>query len=487
MQGIPGSGLTTTIFPGGTNGFGILSPTSRRNPSNPGTTKKIATIVKTPNKTHGAFCALLYGFVVLAITVVHHNTALSQDINRTVEFEDLGFTSPLNVGARPSGMAGAFAAVGNDVYSLVYNPAGLARVKRFEISLGVRQERGEIKNTFYGNPNTIDSHDGGIDGVGLAWPLTTYQGSFVIAAGVFRSYSGVFDLHYNGINEATNTADNFLLQQTGSVYSYNLGIGVDLSPSLSGGFALFILDGHTNVLRQANFTYLDRAPTTSVFVKEDVSTDLSGIGVRVGVQFFFYQLVCGGVSFTTPTWTENKGGGVREITTHKDNAIDSFEREKVEVNDEYLLPYRIDVGVAFTPRFLVLALEIGYADWTEASIDRKRFRDNMTLETIFKEVFDYKVGAELTLPRIPVRARAGFAYRPYPLAYLQADRIDENDITKAVVERERREIAFGLGGLIGDMLTVDASLSLTDGKRTIDAVTDERTSRRFVLSAAYRF
>jgi hypothetical protein len=451
------------------------------------TTKKITTIVKTPNKTHRAFCALLFGFVVLAITVVPHNTALSQDINRTVEFEDLGFTYPLNVGARPSGMAGAFTAVGNDLYSLVYNPAGLARVKKLEITLGLQQERGEIKNTFDGNPNSIDSHDGGIDGFGLAWPLTTYQGSFVIAAGVFRSYSGVFDLHYNGTNEATNTSDNFLLQQTGSVYSYNLGMGIDLSPSLSGGFTLFVLDGHSNALRQADFTYLDRTPTMIVFVKEDVNTDISGVGGRVGVQFFFYHLICGGISFTTPTWAEIKGGGVREITTHKDNAIDSFEREKVEVNDEYMLPYRIDIGVAFTPKFLVLALDVGYADWTEASINRKRFRDNLTLETIFKEVFDYKVGAELTLPWIPVRARAGYGYRPYPLAYLQADRIDQNDITKAVVDRERREIAFGLGGLIGDMLTVDASLSIANGKRTIDAVTDERTSRRFVLSAAYRF
>jgi hypothetical protein len=41
--------------------------------------------------------------------------------------------SPLAVGARPSGMGEAFSAVADDVYSLYYNPAGLAQLTRPEL------------------------------------------------------------------------------------------------------------------------------------------------------------------------------------------------------------------------------------------------------------------------------------------------------------------------------------------------------------------
>ena len=118
----------------------------------------------------------------------------------------------------------------------------------------------------------------------------------------------------------------------------------------------------------------------------------------------------------------------------------------------------------------MLEFDFGYSDWTEAAIDRKRFRNPETLDATFREVFEYKVGAEYTFYRLPLRVRAGYAYLPYPLAYLQNDRIDENDLTKAEVENERQRVALGLGGLIGEVLTIDAALSYADGRRTTTVV-----------------
>jgi hypothetical protein len=432
---------------------------------------------------------LLFCAVVFAIAVVPQRPAYPQNISRTVEFEDLGFTAPLDVGARPAGLAGAYVAVGNDVHALVYNPAGLARIKKIELSLSLQQERNDTENVFYENPTSIDTRTGGIDGFGLAWPAQAYRGSLVGAIGVYRVFSGVFDLHYNGLNKDTDTQDNFLLQQTGSVYSYNVGLGVDLSTALSGGLTFFILDGSTSYLRQYDFTFVDWTPPKSIFVKEDVSSNLYGFGGRVGVQFFMHRLLSGGVSFTPPIWIKLKGAGKKEITVYEENAPDSFEEVDVDFVDEYLLPFRIDLGFAFTSRPVVLTVELGYSDWTEASIDRKRFRDGVTLEATFRETLDFRFGAEVTLPWWPVRARAGFAHIPHPLAYLQADRIDnlEEGMVKATGLSERRRIAFGLGVLISDMLTVDASLSHTHDKRPTEMLVDERRSYRFVLATAYRF
>jgi long-subunit fatty acid transport protein len=435
----------------------------------------------------GATAALRFVFVVLATTVVPHHAAHSQDINRTVEFEDLGFTDPINVGARPAGMAGAYVASGNDVHTLVYNPAGLARIRRVELAFGVQQQRRTVEDVFYGNPNSIDTRDGGIDAAAVAYPLPAYRGGMTVAFGVYRVYSALLDLHYSGSNRTTETFDNYLLQQTGSVYSYNLGFAADLAPALSGGVALFVLTGKVGTLEQFDFTYLDSAPETSVFVTEDVSGDLSGFGGRIGVQLFPHKRFLIGVSFTTPVWGKVKGGGTAELTEHVDNAPDTFEKSTVSFENDYLLPYRFDLGLAVTMRRLLVEFDFGYSDWTQAAIDRKRFRNPVSLESTFREVFEYKVGAEYTLGRLPVRLRAGYAYLPYPLAYLQQDRIDKNDLTKVDSVTERQRLTAGLGGLIGKVLTVDASLSYTTGKRATTAMEDQRSEYRFVLGAAYRF
>jgi hypothetical protein len=281
--------------------------------------------------------------------------------------------------------------------------------------------------------------------------------------------------------------DHYLVQQTGSTYSYNIGLGVDLSREMAGGVSLIIVDGTINTLSQYDFEYLNLTPQTSVFVKKNVETDVDGVGARIGVQIFFHRLIQGGITFITPIWMNLKGSGVTEITEHQDNNLDSLEKKPIEFEDEFLLPFRFNFGLSFHPGFFLLAAEVGYTDWTEASINRKRFRGGSNLETTFREVFDFRIGAEYTLPWLPARVRAGYAYRPFPLEYLQADRIDNNALTKAEIVKNPTDLSFGLGWLIGNMLTVDAVYTVTESERQIDELNDKRTSRRFALSAAYRF
>ncbi len=425
--------------------------------------------------------------VVLALVPGGAGPVFAQDINRTVEFENYGFTRPLNVGARAAGMAGAYTAAGNDVYMLLYNPAGLAKIKRAELAFGLQQERNEISNVFYGTPNSIDTRGGGIDGLGAAFPLPTYRGSLVLAVGIFREYSGVFDLHYSGTNELTQTEDHYLVQQTGSTYSYNFGLGVDLSPELAGGVSLIIMDGTINTLSQYDFEFLNSTPRTSVFVKENLETDIDGVGGRIGVQIYFHPLIQGGITFTSPIWLNLKGNGIYELTKYQDNQVDSLKTRPTETNEDYMLPFRFNFGLSLHPGDFLIAAVVGFTDWTEASINRKRFRGGPNLETTFREVFDFRIGAEYTTPWIPARIRAGYARRPFPLEYLQADRIDNNALTKAETIKNPTDITFGLGGLIGNMLTVDAVYSYTESERQIAGLNEKRTSQRFALSAAYRF
>jgi long-subunit fatty acid transport protein len=249
---------------------------------------------------------------------------------------------------------------------------------------------------------------------------------------------------------------------------------------------LFLLDGNVGSLKQFDITFLD-TPDTTVFVKEDVTADISGFGGRVGVQLFPHKMFVIGVSFTPPVWVKMSGGGSADTTVIEDNNVGSYEETQVWFEEEYLIPFRIDLGLAVTYRRLLVEFDFGYSDWTEAAINRKRFRNPDTLEPTFREVFEYRLGAEYTFNRLPLRLRGGYAYIPYPLAYLQQDRTVENDLTAATVVSERQLVAVGLGGLIGKVLTVDASLSHTSGTRATEAIEHERSAYRFALTAAYRF
>jgi len=127
-----------------------------------------------------------------------------------------------------------------------------------------------------------------------------------------------------------------------------------------------------------------------------------------------------------------------------------------------------------------------YTDWSEAAVDRKRFRD-FNLQPVFREVIDYRVGAEWTLPWLPMRARAGYAYRPFPMQFIQADRIENDLMSASTTKKERSEITAGIGGLVGRVLMFDGSVSYMNMKRSIDTLIEERSQMRFLFTASYRF
>jgi len=298
----------------------------------------------TPRFLHRSWIPCYLALIASIATVVaalFASTAHAQFIGRALELDDLGFTNPLAVSARAAGMGGTYLAHGNDVHALMYNPAGLARIKRIELSLGIQHERNEVSQEFYGTPSSVDSRDGGLELLSAAYPLPVYRGSMVLAFGVYRSYSANFDLHYSGVNTTEGTLDNFLLQQTGSVYTYNLGFGVDLSTSASGGLSIFLVDGTINSLRQFDFTFLNPFSIVSVFISDDVVLDLDGVGARVGGQLHVHPRFSAGFVFNTPTWIKAKGTGSTERIQIVDNNLDEFRSSTAPVEAEYLLHYQM--------------------------------------------------------------------------------------------------------------------------------------------------
>lgn len=427
--------------------------------------------------------------IVAAFAVLPVSPAAAQDINNSVIFEDLGFTDRLTVGARPAAMAGAYTAAADDVYALLHNPAGLARVRRIDFSIGFEYGESGVANVFYGNPTEVSSSAMSLDALAAAYPLPTYRGSLVIAGGVFRVMTSRFDLLNRGFNTSTDTFDDYLLQQSGSVYSYTLGFGLDVGPTVSVGAAGFILDGTLNALAQSSFAFeppFETGDLVSQAIDDDVEADLNGYGATLGVQFHPHRLFHGGLVVTTPIPLEHKGTAVTDTTWYFYNDQGFMASEEAIVESEYTIPFYFEGGVSFTIPELTVSLDAAYTDWRQADVFGKKLKDE-NLRDVFRPVLDIRIGAEYTFRAAPLRLRAGYAYTPYAIEYLQADRITQNDIQQAEVETERQAFAAGVGVLIDRVLTIDASFERQIGKRSIPTLVDERTSNRLVLSTSYRF
>jgi hypothetical protein len=275
-------------------------------------------------------------------------------------------------------------------------------------------------------------------------------------------------------------------QQTGSIHGYHVGVAAELASVLSGGISGFILDGTISSLRQYDFTFLQSNPLRSIFVSDDVTMDVDGYGARIGGVFHFYRGFEGGLSFTTPIVVKMRGTALTEVTDVIDNGVDRFLQSFVPVEVEYILPYRVDAGVAYTWRWITFAADLGYSDWTTAAVDGRRLR-NRQLDTLFREVIDGRLGTEITLPWWPVRVRGGYASIPYPLKYLPTDRIELQEMEKINTVTERHQWTVGAGGLIGRVLTLDAGFTITRGERSVENLSQRQYTQRFLFSASYRF
>lgn len=446
------------------------------------------------NKT-GTLLASILGCLVAAIVAA--SPVFAQDINETVTIEDLGFTSRIVAGSRPMALAGAYAAVSKDVHALIYNPAALVGVVGTQVDLGFQHRRSTLENTFYGSLSQVNASNTTLDDLAFAYSVPTVRGRLVIAGGIYQAYSSEINILNRGFNEDTSTDDDYLLQQNGSTYSYNLGGAVDLAPKLSVGANLFFLHGRVNALTQFSYAFVPPPPATprdleSETLVDDAVVDINGVGAVVG---FLYQPVRAiniGVAVGTPTPIYLRGDAVQSDALYFSSPPDSFITQAFVIDSDYKLPFYAELGAAFSSGPLLLSGEVEYWNWEEAEINGRQIKDG-NLRTIFKNVVNYRVGGELTLGVLSLRG--GYAYTPYPLEYLQADRIEGTQITPAVIadqpllhnrwlNNNQQSITAGMGLLFADVFRLDISVEHQHGKRRIPTLVDERDLTRVVFAAS---
>ncbi len=453
------------------------------------------------------------------------------------------------VGARALGMGSAYTSIADDYSAMFFNPAGLGQIKRFEANLGFdfNQYRADAS---YINPTTSANITGNaLNSAGLVIPFPTYRGSFTLALGYnrlrsFRATQEVNAFNQNGslsdwlLSAFTPRFDNsgriilddvgalafnqFLVSDRGGRYvnplvnrgqvqqtsrlledgggnAFSIAGSIEVAPALFlGATANFTNSRYTYnrtlTERDANDIY---AEFSSLTLTDDILTETNGWNLKVGLLYRANDNIRLGLTIETPTVLNmNDNYTTRLQTTYKrppQGANRTTFSDSFSGDFSYTLrtPIVFGAGITFEESFLTISAEMSYRDWTQLSYSSEgnALRDvNTRIAAELTQAFGAGVGAELRVPSLPVRLRAGYTILQSPFknklsAPSQATNFDD----------ARRTLSVGAGVLLQQTLSIDVAYLMTNQlfeNRLYGAspiITETIRNNNLVLTASFRF
>jgi long-subunit fatty acid transport protein len=433
----------------------------------------------------------------LLVSIVAAPCLVRGQILAGLALERLGLLSLSGTGARPVAMGGAYTAAGDDVFALLYNPAGLVEIRDNEVSFSLHQRGDELTNfhrpftSTQSNSSTTLGHLAGV------YPYPTYRGSLVLGFGVFQVGNSSFESIKNAyLSDLSASVENAYIQ-TGTLYQYCFGVGVDVSPRVSVGGGVAIWDESIEFGDEINYADAD----SQAFWRDDVSLDLDGVSFNVGILVRVTEALRAGFSFTSPVWISLDGEGVTSYTgDYTGGGGWTTDPALGLIEEDYTLPMRWSGGLALTLPLLTVGADVSYSDFSQTKYNGLTIRSEIDpgKRQVLDAVWSFRAGAEARLPMAPVSVRAGYAYVPLGLSSVEELAYIVDDAPLSVIadfetERARQFWSFGVGGVVDRVLALDAAVvfggyeKTTDGAGGATFFSEKRDVVEFVVSGAYRF
>ena len=378
------------------------------------------------------------------------------------------------VGGRAVGMSEAVTASVLDGTALLYNPAGLVRVKRPEFYGALSHEKVKCVSSWLAAPASSAATDDftktRLNSLSLTVPVPTYRGSLVLAFGVNRSKS--FDRTFAFASGTVGIAtENALEQATGGGKEWSAGAGVEISPHLAVGTTLIYYKGNEDY----SWDYQSEVDFVSKHYIDQISSTYSGVGIRLGMIAEVNPYLTLGLSIDSPTRFKIKQD-YSQVTIEngvRDESVGSYEYDLQH-------PFSFNAGAALRIRMFTLEGDIGYTDWSQLEYKSEADKpNNKALQKYYSDAVQLRFGAEYVIPQYGMVLRGGFKHDPLPIA---------GTLMSNQIEKNRNSFSAGLGFLIDKIVMLDiayarASYTLYDGERDVSS---KYTSDRVLLSVGYR-
>ncbi len=406
--------------------------------------------------------------------------------------EKLGILTTPGTGARPFGMGTAYTAVSDDAFALLYNPAGLAQIRRKEASFGLHHARHDVTNRYIARQGEQNSSFTSLGHLAAVYPYPTYRGGLVFGFGVFKAGSSDMETFRRGyVSEKLAQVTNLYLQ-SGNLYQYHIGAGVDISPRISIGASLVIWDESINFTEE--ISYAD--PGSTAVQLDDVSMDLDGFNFNIGLLVRLHENVRAGFMFSSPAWINIDGEGITryygEYNTIPAEGWDIDEFGTIE--EKFTLPMQFRGGLAVNISHLLLSADLAYIEYSQTKWEGVTIVDEFdeSAGKVLDDVLNVHIGAEISLPWYPVRIRGGYSYSPLFMSTMEEITFFEDDYPKSYIGdfdvlTERQFFTFGLGTLVDRVLSLDVAAAIGGFKRETEDAREDRNITEVFLSGAYRF
>jgi len=392
-------------------------------------------------------------------------------------------------------MSGAFSALGADFSVLSTNPAGIsiAKKSRFVFTPIISNER--IKSEYFSGKIEEENIFGNLNNLGFIVNVQPYEenNSEWKAIAVGFGYNRLADfknqITIRGTNNRSSRLDLFMLNSDGyhpynisdpdwlafdtwltdtlpdSDYTYihplynNYGEEQTKTIATKGGINeyVFSLGGNFNDIIQVGATFgiqsvrysesssytekIEHDDLKNFTYSENLNTKGTGYNLKLGLIYRPLIFLRFAVALHTPTFYEltdvysysmSSEFRTADNLGHTNYFSDIDEKE---FNYEYYSPGRVILGLAFVGgKYGLLSFDYEYVNYSNSRFRAEDYQyefENEEIENIFIETHNFRIGAEIRLAPIYLRAGASYYASPYSYTF--------NDIGSL------KSFSFGLG------------------------------------------
>jgi hypothetical protein len=304
----------------------------------------------------------------------------------------------------------------------------------------------------------------------------------VVAFGVNRYSSFDRAAFLNVIDESAGfEVEDFSREfETGSIYLYSAGAGIEISPKVAMGLSLNVYSGDDTFVW--DYAYRDETNNISETINRQIVEDYIGASLKGGILARPNAHLSIGLAVETPLDYQVEYF-FEEDYTYNDSGTGEYIAFFDAFSLEYDLtrPFIIGAGVAVRSGTFTLTGDAEYADWSQLSYNDNHAMsiDNDILSSLYRDVVNLRAGAEYQVPRWGLSFRGGIFTNP--LAY-----------RKAYIDEDRLGYSLGFGWLVDRVLLLETALVNGNFERRYTANNSrsafaEDSFKRIFVNLSYRY
>jgi len=441
----------------------------------------------------------------------------------------------LGVGSRAMGMGGAYVGVADDYSAIYWNPAGLGQIRRMEFNVGFSHNKFVNNASFDPQAadltataeNTIKSEDtfSRLNSIGITMPMPTYQGSLVFAVGYnkVRDYDNQFDLEgfnsdwaaypdffYQTAEDYQVTSVNDSLYQNesivekGSLNHFSFAASMEIQQNFYLGATVnffsgkddYSLEFSENDIYNLYNTYQEYDKNGNENIsdldnwqyRQSIVSNIKGTNIKIGALYRLGGLARIGAAISTPTTMKIKETWADSWDEHYDSG-NSFKVPEDGGSTTYKIktPYMFSFGASVKLLNFLFSGGADFQDWSQAEFltdppvaGSTKHEVNNRIAKDFKSVTKLHLGAEMYVPIVRAKIRAGWFQDPTQYRY-------------ANIRPDKAYLTAGASLMLDKQVMVDLSYQRGAWKReTIDNLTnspalEDITLEKLVGTLAIRF